>query len=54
MTDAQAEDAIATELVPSSTIEPKSLIAVGILTFLLIFSFFALSLGSEKQPPPDG
>ena len=50
MTDAQAEDAISAEVVPSSTIDSKSLIAVGILTFLLIFSFFALSLGSESNP----
>jgi hypothetical protein len=50
MTDAQAEDAISAEVVPSSSIDSKSLIAVGILTFLLIFSFFALSLGSESNP----
>jgi hypothetical protein len=50
MTDAQAEDAISAEIVQSSTIDSKSLIAVGILTFLLIFSFFALSLGSESNP----
>ena len=50
MTDAQAEDAISAEIVQSSTIDSNSLIAVGILTFLLIFSFFALSLGSESNP----
>lgn len=32
--------------------EPKALIAVGVLTFLLIFSFFALALTGDSTSPP--
>ena len=49
MTDTPEEDALTAQLTPQSSIAPKSLVAVGILTFLLIFSFFALSLGGETN-----
>ena len=39
MTDTPEEDALTAQLTPQSSIAPKSLVAVGILTFLLIFSF---------------
>ena len=34
----------------ASLLEPKALVAVGILTFLLIFSFFALALTGDSSP----
>ena len=49
MTDAQGVDPNTAELGPASTMDSKSLVAVGILTLLLIFSFFAVSLSSESN-----
>ena len=34
----------------ASSMDSKNLIAVGALTFLLIFSFFALSLSGDSAP----
>ena len=49
MTESEGAGALVAELEPQSTLETKSLVAVGVLTFLLIFSFFSLALGAEKE-----
>ena len=49
MTETPEEDALMAQFTPQSSIDSKTLVAVGILTFLLIFSFFALSLGGENN-----
>lgn len=50
MADEIGGEAIPTPLDTASLMEPKTLIAVGILTFLLIFSFFALALTGDSSP----
>ena len=50
MAEFESDAVPVTELEPSSTLQPKALAAVGVLTFLLIFSFFSLALSGESQP----
>ena len=50
MAELESDAVPVTELEPSSTLQPKALAAVGVLTFLLIFSFFSLALSGESQP----
>ena len=49
MTESEGAGALVAELEPQSTLETKSLVAVGVLTFLLIFSFLSLALGAENE-----
>ena len=44
MAEFESDAVLVTELEPSSKLQPKALAAVGVLTFLLIFSFFSLAL----------
>ena len=51
MADAHNDEAFVAELAPSSSLDSKALVAVGLLTFLLVFSFFAVSLTGESSVP---
>ncbi|HJL97952.1 MAG TPA: S8/S53 family peptidase [Candidatus Poseidoniaceae archaeon] len=54
MADEADSEVILASLDSASLMEPRALIAVGILTFLLIFSFFALALTGNSSPQSPG
>jgi hypothetical protein len=54
MADEADSEVILAPLDAASVMEPRALIAVGILTFLLIFSFFALALTGDSSPQSPG
>ena len=49
MTESEGAGALVAGIESQSTLQPKSLVAVGVLTFLLIFSFLSLALGAENE-----
>jgi len=54
MADEADSEVILAPLDAAFVMEPRALIAVGILTFLLIFSFFALALTGDSSPQSPG